>query len=120
MPSDFRLVADELQREQAGSAQTSRHVSSGLAPTAAVPTTRRPQKAPPTPCYAPCAACGVEVLTGSTLDGTRVMLDTRRTTYTVLWLPDTSMPQVAQSRAYPVHECIRQSNKRMEPPGEQP
>jgi hypothetical protein len=59
------------------------------------------------PAYAPCAACGTQVLRGDTPTGTRVALDTHIRTYTVLWVPDALRPLVQESRGYPVHQCPR-------------
>jgi hypothetical protein len=78
-------------------------VSTGLAPTEDVP--RKAAKGADTPAaYAPCR-CGVMVLTGLTAAGQRLALDPSVTTYSVLWLNGEPMPQLRESRGYPVHVC---------------
>jgi hypothetical protein len=79
-----------------------RQVATGLADTAEIPRSKRP--APP-PCYAPCEACGVSVLTGSTVAGTRLALDTHIATYLVQWDQGAPAPRLVESRGYPVHRC---------------
>lgn len=80
-----------------------RTVSSGLAPTADVPTTR-PKKAPPT-CYVPCPGCGHLVLRAETRAGLQFLLDVDVPTYCVVWDNGAALPRLEPSRGYPVHQC---------------
>ena len=115
--TDFMIEPDELDPERPERRRPVRMVSTGVAPTAAVPTTRPRQPDPP-PCYGPCAACGVAVLTGQTREGQRVVLDTHIATYTVVW-PDPREPPIAhESRAYPVHRCPGQAGRPCRAPAE--
>jgi hypothetical protein len=100
---EFMLEPDEIEPERSAPRRPVRLVSTGLAPTADVPPQGRKKETPP--CYAPCEACGMQVLTGETATGTRLALDTHIRTYTVLWLPDTPRPVLHESRGYPVHVC---------------
>jgi hypothetical protein len=104
--SDFLLEPDELDPERPARSRPVRLVATGLADTAALPpsATRGPDRPP---CYAPCEACGALVLTGRTPTGTRLALDTQRTTYTINWLPGTPEPTLHESRGYLMHRCQR-------------
>jgi hypothetical protein len=97
---DFTLEPDDGTADP--TPRATRLVSSGLAPTAPVPTARTKETPP---CRTTCVDCGVTVLTGMTSAGTVVRLDLGRRTYTVLWMPGEPMPVVAESRSYPVHVC---------------
>ena len=59
----------------------------------------------PCPAYAPCRTCGAAVLTGVTTGGVQMVLDIHVKTFTVLWLPETPLPTLHESRGYPVHRC---------------
>ena len=104
---DFLLEPDEIDPERSERRRPVRLVSTGLAPTAAVPASARRGKDTP-PCYAPCEACGGLVLTGRTLTGIRLALDTQVRTYTVYWAQGAPEPTLSESRGYPVHQCHRQ------------
>ena len=97
--ADFLLEPDEIERP---TRRPVRLVSTGLADTAEVP---RSTRAEPAPCYGPCEACGVSVLTGKTPAGVRLCLDTQHATYTVAWPAGTPEPVLHHSRAYPLHRC---------------
>lgn len=56
-------------------------------------------------CQAPCPQCGVLVLTGATVTGVLVALDTQVPCYVALWLSETPRPVLHASRGYPVHRC---------------
>ena len=58
------------------------------------------------PTYAPCPQCGALVLTGATLAGVLVALDTQVPCYVPLWLAETSKPTLHVSRGYPQHRCM--------------
>jgi hypothetical protein len=100
--SDFTLEFDVPEDARPARDRSLRAVSTGLAPTAAVPKQRGPDRPP---CYVPCEACGVLVLTGVTPAGTRLALDTHIKTYTVQWGSGAAQPLLHESRAYPVHQC---------------
>jgi hypothetical protein len=57
------------------------------------------------PAYAPCPTCGGMVLTGTTLTGKLVALDTQGQSYVPLWLEQTPRPVLHESRGYQVHRC---------------
>ena len=82
-----------------------RPVATGLAPTAEVPTARGTDHPP---AYAPCEACGQQVLLGETRAGTRLALDVHQTSYCVSWDTGATLPWLDASRAYPLHTCRRQ------------
>lgn len=79
-----------------------RLVSSGLVPTADVPTTKG--KAQPDR-YGACSGCGREVLQGKTRGGLQLALDVSWPTYCVVWDNGASWPRFEESRGYPVHQC---------------
>ena len=95
---DFMLEPDEVEPERR---RPVRLVSTGLADTAEVPRSSKPEP----PCYAPCEGCGAAVLTGTTSAGLRLALDTHLPTYLVDWSAGTPVPVLQVSRAYPVHRC---------------
>jgi hypothetical protein len=104
MPHDFTPEPGEIEPKRSERRRPVRLVSTGLAPTAAVPTpTRRTPDDPP--CYAPCTDCGVLVLAGATEAGIRLALDVRINTYVVDWTKGTAAPVFIESRGYPVHRC---------------
>jgi hypothetical protein len=97
---DFTLTAEELLEP---TTKPRRVVTSGIAPTADIPTTRRPERPA---CYGPCPACGQPVLTGRTRSGTRLVLeDVHVPTYVVLQVQPDTLPLLEQSRGIPVHRC---------------
>jgi hypothetical protein len=98
--AEFTLEPDDGTADAAP--RSARLVSSGLAPTAPVPTARTKDDPP---CRTTCVDCGAVVLTGMTSTGTVVRLDLGRRTYTVLWMAGEPLPLVAESRSYPVHVC---------------
>jgi hypothetical protein len=98
--ADFMLEPDEIEPDRRRPVHL---VSGGLHPMEAVPAKRQAKETPP--CYAPCEACGCEVLSGETPTGTRVVLDTHLKTYAVHWENGAPGPLVHESRAYPVHIC---------------
>ena len=102
--SDFMLEPNEIESERPERGRPVRMVSTGLAPTAAVPPSVRRGKEP-VPCYAPCEACGAPVLTGSTPIGIRLALDTQHPTYIVTWPPGAPEPTLYESRGYLQHHC---------------
>jgi hypothetical protein len=104
MPNDFMLEPDEIEPEQPERRRPVRMVSTGLAPTAEVPTTKRGKPDAP-PAYAPCPVCGVQVLTGATPAGLRLALDVGIKTYVVDWDRGTPALLLIESRGYPVHRC---------------
>lgn len=57
------------------------------------------------PAYAPCSQCGRLVLTGETLAGVMVPLETDRQSYVPVWHNDTPWPTLHESRGYPTHQC---------------
>ena len=69
--SDFMLEPNKIESKRPERGRPVRMVSTGLAPTAAVPPSVRRGKEP-VPCYAPCEACGAPVFTGSTPIGIRL------------------------------------------------
>jgi hypothetical protein len=79
-----------------------RIVSTGIAPTADVPRSTKPD-APPA--YASCEACGTQVLMGMTSAGVRLALDTNIPSYLVDWTRGAAMPRLLESRGYPLHRC---------------
>ena len=101
--ADFMLEPDEIEDERSARARPPRYVSTGLAPTADVPMKARGKEHPP--CYAPCDACGAQVLTCMTGTGLRLVLDTHIKTYTVSWEQRVPLPLCQESRGYPVHQC---------------
>ena len=81
--TDFTLEPDDLEAPgPARRPQAPRLVTTGLHPTAAVPTTRTKDLPP---AYAPCAACGQPVLTGQTRAGTCLVLDISVQSWCVSW-----------------------------------
>lgn len=74
------------------------------------PETWSPAPQPPTrrkdrpPVHGPCEACGTLVVVGQTLSGTRLALDLRIKTSTILWHHE-AQPVLQESRGYPVHQC---------------
>ena len=99
---DFMLEPDELDPKHPERRRPVRLVTTGLAPTADLPTTRRGTHTPP--CSTPCEACSRMVLVGTTPTGQRLALDTGIRTYVVSW-QDTGGPTLHESRGYPVHTC---------------
>jgi len=64
------------------------------------------KQAPQTPAaYAPCARCGVLVLSGTIDAGEVVALDPSQRTYVVVWPNKAQQPDLKASGAYPVHQC---------------
>jgi hypothetical protein len=100
---DFTLEPDEIEPER--SSRPVRLVTTGLAPTAAVPGGGR--KLATEPRYVPCSLCSALVLCGTTGLGTWLALDTGKPTYAVTWTPGTAQPRLHASRADPVHACAR-------------
>ena len=100
--SDFLLEPCEIEPERP-ERRPVRLVSTGLAPTAAIPAGRRTAETPP--CYVPCEACGAVVLVGETLAGLRVALDIGVQRYAPVWESKAAHPALHQSRGYPVHVC---------------
>ena len=100
---DLTLTPDEPDLPETPTRQV-RLVATGLAPTADLPVRSR-TTAEPSPCYAPCGACGVLVLTGRTQAGASVALDTGIKTYAVDWHHGAPEPVLVESRGYPVHCC---------------
>jgi hypothetical protein len=91
------------QRERPVRSRPVRLVSSGLAPTVDVPAAAH-TATEPAPVHVPCAGCGALVLTGATVDGTRLALDLHVRTYVVIWHHE-AQPVLHLSRAYPAHQC---------------
>jgi hypothetical protein len=60
---------------------------------------------------APCAACGVLVLTGTMTIGQVVVMDPTLPTYTVVGLSHAGSPTLYASRAYPIHRCLHPHGK---------
>jgi hypothetical protein len=104
-PDEIEPAPDEIEPETHTPPRPVRMVSTGLAPTAEVPTTKRRKPDPP-PAYAPCDVCGAAVLTGRTQAGASVALDTGIKTYVVDWHHGTPEPVLVESRGYPVHRCM--------------
>jgi hypothetical protein len=102
--ADFLLEPDEIESARPERARPVRLVHTGIAPTAAVPKSKRGTP-DPAPAYVPCPACGACVLVGHQATGAAVALDVQRRCYTVLWLPGAARPRLDESRAYPVHQC---------------
>jgi hypothetical protein len=100
--SDFTLEPDEIERERPASARPLRLISTGIAPTADVPRSTKPD---PPLCYTACEACGLQVLTGTTSTGTRLALDTNIPTFVVAWTRHAATPRLLESRGYPLHRC---------------
>ena len=98
---DFFLEPDDLEPERPERRRPVRLVSTGLHPTADVPTSRRKDHPP---AYAACEACGAMVVTGATACGMRLALDLHHKTYTLVWHHE-ALPALQESRAYPVHQC---------------
>jgi hypothetical protein len=107
--SDFTLEPDQIEPEHPERSRPVRLVSTGLAPTADVPTSRRTRDHPR--CSAPCEACGAPVLTGVTAQGQRLALDTQVATYVVIWASETPVPRLVQSQGYPVLRCRRELSR---------
>lgn len=95
----FTLEPDEPETPH----RPTRQVSTGLAPTADVPT-RRQQDAD-TCALQPCPLCGTALLTAYADEGTSVQLDPATPTYVVQWDPGTPQPRAVPSRGYAVHRC---------------
>ena len=95
IPDDHDGILEPSRRQM--------RLTTGLAPTAAMPKART-QDLPPA--YAPCPHCGQPVLTGQTRAGACLVLDISQTTYTVIWQKDEALPTLALSRAYPLHWCV--------------
>jgi hypothetical protein len=102
--SDSQEVLIELEDQADAAPRQLRLVSTGLAPTADVPTSPR-RKPEARPCYGPCKACGAAVLTGRTAAGVEHALDVNIPTFTVLWENQASSPSLRPSGGYPVHRC---------------
>jgi hypothetical protein len=102
---DFMLEPDEIEPERPERRRPVRLVSTGLADTAeAPPSARRGQEHPP--CYVLCRTCNSPVLLGQTPSGVQVALNVSgRRCYTVHWLTGAHQPRLAESRAYPEHQC---------------
>ena len=105
--SDFTLEPDEIEPEPPARSRPVRLVSTGLAPTAEVPSQRCTPE--PLPCYGPCEACGGMVLVGRTPSGQRLALDTHVPTYLVVW--EGRQPLLHGSRGYPVHSCQKKGGR---------
>jgi len=106
--ADFMLEPDEIEPEKPerlGRARPVRIVSTGLAPTADMPTGKRSTSAAP-PAYGPCPQCGMEVLRGHTPRGQAVTVEPGRACYSVVWESSAPAPVLHASRAYPVHQCL--------------
>ena len=97
--SEFLLTAEEPLE---AAAKPGRLVSSGLAPTADLPSTRGKETPPQ---YAPCEGCGTQVLVGTTATGVRLAVDPQWPTYVVQWHAGEAAPRLSESRGYPVHRC---------------
>jgi hypothetical protein len=104
---DFFLEPDEIEPARPEHRTPPRLVSTGLAPTAEVPTVRAKGK-DAQPAYAPCVLCGQPVLTGATLHGHTLHLDVGATCYALAWPNAATVPTLLPSRAYPVHHCAGQ------------
>ena len=105
--TDFTLEPDGLDEPGPDRRPTQLQlVTTGLAPTAAVPTTRTKEHPP---CYAPCAGCGQPVLAGQTRTGTRLVLDISVQTWCVLWSPGEALPVLERSWGYPAHHCDKET-----------
>lgn len=102
--SEFLLTAEEPLE---AATKTTHLASSGLAPTADVPTTKGKETPP---CYAPCEACGTPVLTGIMATGVRLAVDPQWPTYVVQWHAGEAAPRLSESRGYPVHRCLRREH----------
>jgi hypothetical protein len=102
--SDFLLEPDQIEPDRPERRSPVRMVSTGLAPTAALPTTRGKAKEP-APAYAPCVTCHAPVLRGLTASGEQLMLDTGLRTYAVDWSHGETTPVLRESRGYPEHRC---------------
>lgn len=100
--AEFMLEPEEIESEPRTPYRATRVVSTGIAPTATVPTSRKPA---PAPCHVPCADCGQMVLRGTAAPEEAVQLDLHIATYTVVWAAGTPGPSLTRSRAYPVHQC---------------
>jgi hypothetical protein len=105
-PDDAGFLLEPDQIEDPDRPERSRPVrlvGTGLAPTALVPTSRR--SAPDTPAAYVACSCGVMILAGVTATGQRVVVETTRPTWSILWQNGTPTPTMAQSRAYVEHHC---------------
>src|SRR5215510_5244519 len=91
---DFMLEPDALEPERLEH-RAARQVSTGLAPTAEVPTKRREKESPP--CYGPCPDCGTPVLAGRTAAGERIVVDPAQLIYTVYWANGAPEPILTRS-----------------------
>jgi hypothetical protein len=56
--------------------------------------------------YAPCLACGLPVLMGTTRHGQVLAVEPGRCCYSVVWKNHAPQPVFHESRAYPVHHCV--------------
>jgi hypothetical protein len=102
--TDFPLTPDEPDDDRLERYRPVRLVTAGLVPTADLPA-KATKGADLSPAYTPCR-CGVMVLTDRTAAGRRLAWDPAVMTYSVLWLNDEPVPQLRESRGYPVHTCV--------------
>jgi hypothetical protein len=100
---EFMLEPDQIDTDSPERSRAPREVSSGLAPTADVPTKKH--KKEPAPCYVPCEACGQLVLMGDTADGRRLAVDLEIPMYVIGWNARAERPCLYESRGHAVHHC---------------